>query len=287
MNFVKFMLFLAIFSLANAGEARYFMQQDSDITSKIPYGNNEKAGSYVDVGDTKLYYELYGKGEVVLVLHGGGVGSTYEMGRLIDELSKNYQVIALSTRAHGKSPIGKEPLSYEQKAKDALAVLKKVSKKPAIVLGFSDGAYTAYKLASMYPKSVKKIIAIGAGELISPNLRKIPPVKLETWAKMDAKFMKNKLELSPESPDDLQKYFDEYFKFYSELKVSKELFSTIKCPVLLIVGENDANAPLDSVLAAHKMIPNASLAVIANAPHPAFNANFDAVWANIKPFLQR
>ena len=51
-------------------------------------------------------------------------------------------------------------------------------------------------------------------------------------------------------------------------------------------GENDKNAPLDTVISAYKMIPNASLAVIASAPHQAFMANFDAVWANVKQFLE-
>ena len=58
------------------------------------------------VGDTKIYYEVYGKGEPLLVLHGGGVGCTYEMGRFIDELSKDYMVIAPSTHTFGRKPLG-------------------------------------------------------------------------------------------------------------------------------------------------------------------------------------
>lgn len=84
----------------------YFTQGKNDIVSKIPYGNNQNAGKYVQADDAKIYYEVYGKGAPFLVLHGGGVGCTYEMGRFIDELSKNYLVIAPSTRGHGKSEIG-------------------------------------------------------------------------------------------------------------------------------------------------------------------------------------
>ena len=86
-------------------------------------------------------------------------------------------------------------------------------------------------------------------------------------------------------PEKLQGFLDDNLSFYNNIKISKEIFSTIKCPTLLIVGELDGNAPLDIVINAYKMIPNSQLAVIANCPHTVFLANFDAVWDNIMPFL--
>lgn len=86
-------------------------------------------------------------------------------------------------------------------------------------------------------------------------------------------------------PAKLQDFLDRYFEFFNNELISKELFNSIKCPVLVIGGELDANAPLDTIINAYKMIPNAQLAIIANAPHQAFITNFDAVWANIRPFL--
>lgn len=82
---------------------RHFMQSGPSPANEIQYGNNPKAGYYVNVGDAKIYYEVYGKGEPLVVLHGGGYGSIYEMFQFIDSLSKTYQVIAISTRGHGKS----------------------------------------------------------------------------------------------------------------------------------------------------------------------------------------
>ena len=269
--------------LAFAHNTHYFMQGEEDIASTTPYGNNPAAGKYVSVGDTKIYYEVYGKGEPLLVLHGGGVGCTYEMGRFIDELSKDYMVIAPSTRGQGKSGIGTKPITYEQKAKDIMSAVNKVTKQPMIILGFSDGAFTAYKIASMYPKRVKKIVAIGAGEL-DPATHQFPVLTLDALAQYDKNFIEEKKALSPE-PEKLPDFLNRYYAFFNSLKVDKELFSSIKCPVLLIAGELDANAPLDTVIAAYKMLPNAQLAIIANAPHQAFIVNFDAVWANIKPFL--
>lgn len=271
-------------SQAGAASVHYFGQGPEDTVSEVPYGNNPAAGHYADAGDAKIYYETYGSGEPVLVLHGGGVGCTYEMGRFIDILARDRLVIAPSTRGHGKSGIGTAPITYEQKARDMMAALDEATDRPFTILGFSDGAYTAYKIAAMHPGRVKKIIAIGAGENV-PALRRIPRSTLEGLARIDRRFIEERIALSPE-PAKLQDYLDRYFEFFNRELISKALFGSIRCPVLLISGEKDLNAPLDTVISAYKMIPDARLAIIADAPHQAFVTNFDAVWANIVPFLK-
>ena len=144
---------------------RYFMQGDS-VGSATPYGDNLKVGDYVQASDAKIYYEIYGAGEPILILHGGGVGSPYELGKILDELKKSHKLIVMSTRGHGRSEIGYEPLTYKQKADDTLAVLDAVKIfEPIQILGFSDGAYTAYEIAALYPERVERITAIGAGTL--------------------------------------------------------------------------------------------------------------------------
>lgn len=252
--------------------------------NKIPYGNNPKAGHYVQSGDAKIYYEIYGKGQPIVILHGGIVGSIEEMHQFIDSFSKSYQVIAVSTRGHGKSEIGNGPITYEEKASDIIAVINAVTKDSVIILGFSDGAYTAYKVASMYPARVKKLIAIGAGEQV-PGLRKV--VFDATDAMHDDNlFWKQKRALMPE-PQRLPEFWKKMETFYNTMEAGKTLFNSIKCPVLVMAGERDMNALLASVIAAYQMIPNSQLSIIPNAPHPVFMVNFPAVWTSITPFLEQ
>lgn len=266
---------------------RTFLQPDGYHGSATPYGNNPSAGHYVQAGDARIYYEVYGEGRPVVVLHGGGVGCTYEMGEFVDSLvARHCQVIAVSTRGHGKSEIGHEPISHEQRARDVLAVMDDaLPGRAAAVLGFSDGAYTGYKLAAMFPDRVERLVAIGAGENV-PALRRIVPSRVEDMLQTDPSFMKAQLALMPE-PERLQSYWDQFYEFYNRLVVSKELLGSIRCPVLVMAGELDPNAPLATVIAAYQMIPHSQLAIIANAGHPAFIANFPAVWANVWPFLQQ
>ena len=165
---------------------RYFMQ-GNNVGSATPYGDNLKVGDYVQAGDAKIYYEIYGKGEPILILHGGGVGSPYELGKILDELKKSHKLIVMSTRGHGRSEIGHSPLTYKQKADDALAVLDAVKIfEPIQILGFSDGAYTAYEIAALYPERVERITAIGAGTLKAGFFS--PEISLADLEKLDEKF---------------------------------------------------------------------------------------------------
>lgn len=265
----------------SADAARYFTQ-GNNLGSSVPYGDNLKVGKYAQTSDAKIYYEVYGKGEPILILHGGGVGSPYEMGKIIDDLKKNYKVIVMSTRGHGRSEIGNSPLTYKQKADDAVAVLNSVGEKSVKILGFSDGAYTAYEIAALYPEKVERIVAIGAGTLqkgFFPD-----KMSLTDLEKFDSKFIEEQKKIRPE-PERWQEFCDSYMKFWHEMSVGEETFSKIKCPVLLIVGDEDDHAPVITVLQAHQIIENSRLCVVPKAWHAAFLDNYEVTSAAIFPFI--
>jgi pimeloyl-ACP methyl ester carboxylesterase len=88
-------------------------------------------------------------------------------------------------------------------------------------------------------------------------------------------------------PQRLPEFWKKMETFYNTMVAGKELFNSIKCPVLVMAGERDMNAPLASVIAAYQMIPNSQLSIIPNAPHPVFMVNFPAVWTSIVPFLKQ
>lgn len=252
------------------------------VVQSTAYGNNVSQGRYVQADDAKLYYEVYGTGKPVFIFHGGGVGTPYEMGRVIDELRKDQQVILVSTRGHGRSEIGHKPLTYEQKANDMIAVMKAVTNEPAILLGFSDGAYSAYKVAAMYPEAVDRIIAIGAGTLKKGYFSS--EMKIADLEKVDKAFVEQQMKMMPE-PERYQEFCTNYMKFWSEMEVGKELFSTINCPVQLIVGDEDDHAPVATVLEAHQLLSNSRLCVVPKAWHTAFLDNYPVTWEVINAFV--
>ena len=109
---------------------RYFLQPQFTEGSETPYGNNPEAGHYVTSGDAKIYYEVYGLGDDVVILNEGGTGCSYELGSMIDEIREYYRVIVVSSRGQGKSEMGHMPFSLSQKAADVLACLLYTSPSP-------------------------------------------------------------------------------------------------------------------------------------------------------------
>lgn len=279
----------AISTYANAGEPlRYFGQTNTTYHSTIPYGNNETVGNYATASDgAKIYFERYGKGTPIVVLHGGLVGSPAEMGEFIDNLSQHYEVIAINTRGHGKSEVGNVAPTYKQKAADVLAVLKTAGIDGKVeLLGFSDGAYTSLTFGAVYPEHVTKIVAIGAGEWKKGFVQGGGDKRatFEQIYQFDPAYWQNQQTVRPE-PEKTAAWFANAQKNYDQTEVGKETFGKIQASVLYVVGEDDANAPLDTVISAYRMTKNADLSVIPNAAHPAFLDNFPAIWTAITPFL--
>ena len=265
-------------------QLRHFMQSGPSPANAIPYGANTKAGRYANAGDAKIYYEVYGKGQPIVVLHGGIFGSTYEMRQFIDSLSKSYQVIAVSTRGHGKSELGKAPITYDQKANDVMSVIQDVTKDSVIILGFSDGGYAGYKVASMYPARVKKMIVIGATELY-PGFRDFS-FNAKQAVSLDSAYWQQQFLMMPE-PERLQEMFTKLGNMYNGLNLDSTFFQTIKCPTLVMAGDMDeSNLPQQVVHTAH-MIPGSRIGIIPKCSHVVFLENFPAVWACLVPFLKQ
>ncbi|HMC87472.1 MAG TPA: alpha/beta hydrolase [Chitinophagaceae bacterium] len=256
------------------------------LHSQTPYGNNPAVGHYFNVGDAKLYYELYGKGKPIVMLHGGVYGYIDEFQPFLDKLiaSGNYQVICIATRGHGKSEIGQWPFTYNQRAEDAYKVIKSITKDSVIVFGFSDGAFAGLKLAALHPELVKKLIAIGAGDFPLSDKREKSTYTPEVLMKSDSSFFASRLALMPE-PKRWSEFLTKSNKMYNDDFVSMETFEKIKCPTLIMAGDLDDYNKTEDVVKCAKAISGAQLSIIPGCHHVVFYCNFPAVWTAIEPFL--
>jgi pimeloyl-ACP methyl ester carboxylesterase len=257
----------------------------SAFGQQIKYGNNPEAGHYINVGDAKLYYEIYGQGKPFVLLHGGVYGYIDEFEPFIKRFSENYQVICIATRGHGKSEADHSAFTYKQRAEDAFKIIRSVTKDSVIVLGFSDGGYGGLKLAALYPELVKKLIAIGAGDLPKYNKKQKFNYTAEGLMKSDSAFFAVRLTLMPE-PKQWNDVLAKLNKLYNEDYVSTETFSKIKCPVLVMSGDRDDYQSVESVVKCARAIPHSQLSIIAGCHHVVFFCNFPAVWEAVQPFLK-
>jgi pimeloyl-ACP methyl ester carboxylesterase len=242
---------------------------DKTVSQAIPYGNNPHAGKYFDAGGVKLYYEVYGKGEPILMLHGGVYGYISEYEFLIPKLAENHQVICLATRGHGKSEIGRQPFTYQQRAEDAYKLLKHLNISKATVIGFSDGGYSGYKMAAMYPDVVTRLVAMGAGESSKDPAREPSSYSEEKLMKTSGNYFAGLRKLMPE-PKRWNECLGMLNDLYNNEFVSKETFEKIKCPVLVMAGDKDNYSPVDKVVSSYKQISKATLSIIPGCGHVIF-----------------
>jgi pimeloyl-ACP methyl ester carboxylesterase len=117
---------------------------------------------YVDLKDARIWFAAFGddSSEIVLLLPGGGSSSDY-WAHLVRDLMRDYRVVVMDCRGQGRSTNETKTLSYEQMAKDALAVLDHLNIKKTAVVGWSDGANIGFYLALRQPERISALIAFG------------------------------------------------------------------------------------------------------------------------------
>jgi pimeloyl-ACP methyl ester carboxylesterase len=125
-------------------------------------------GKYAPVNGLKLYYEMNGSGQALVMLH-GGVGASEMFGPNLAALAAGRRVIAVHLQAHGRTADIDRPLSYELMADDISAMLKYLKLSQADILGYSLGGGVALQTAIRHPEVVRKLVVISA------------PAKREGW----------------------------------------------------------------------------------------------------------
>src|SRR5580658_7804341 len=126
--------------------AQITFAQESAPIDTTKFGRNPAVGKYADIRGFKMYYETYGKGEPLLIIHGNG-GSIVNFSNQIPYFAKKYQVILADSRAQGKSVDPTDSLSYEMMTDDLNALLDNLHLKSCYVIGWSDGGINGLLLA--------------------------------------------------------------------------------------------------------------------------------------------
>lgn len=219
----------------------------------IPFGKNDKAGKTAKVNGIRLYYEVYGEGEPLLLLHGNGQ-SIADFAKQIPELSKHYKVIAADTRMQGQSGDDGTRLSYDLFAEDAHALLDKLKIRQAHVLGWSDGGNTGLILAGKYPDRVKSLMVMGAN--LNPDTTSVKP---EVIAAVHEELKK----LKPGENEQVRRLMT---MLIEEPHITIAQLGNIRCPVLVMAGSDDLIRDEHTRLIASS-IPHGELHIFEKATH--------------------
>lgn len=239
---------------------------------QIEYGSNQTIGKYLDVNDIKVYYEIYGEGEPLLLLHGNG-GSIENFIYQIPELSKHFQVIAIDSRAQGQTSDSDKEITYAQMASDMSGLIDKLNLGKVNVVGWSDGGNVGLELAFAHPEKVLKVVAFGANYTHENWMAPADSVTMAPddplWVRTSIIMKKYNTAFERLSPNKeripiIKKKLEDLMTNHPNFTI--EQLKTINVPFLIAVGDHDA-INLDQTIAMFTNLPKAQLLIVPGASH--------------------
>lgn len=217
---------------------------------------------YSAVNGLKMYYEIYGQGKPLVLIHGGGSTIQSTFGKVIPFLAKHRKVIAVELQAHGRTGDRNSDLSFEQDADDVAQLLQNLKIDKADFFGFSNGGTTTLQVAIRHPEIVRKIVLGSAlfkrngvaeqfwGYMEQASLENMPVQLKEAYGKVSA------------NPKGLQVMFARDKKRMIEFQdIADDKIRSIQVPALIITGDHDVITP-EHALEMHRLITTSELAII-------------------------
>ncbi|HHE73661.1 MAG TPA: alpha/beta hydrolase [Desulfobacteraceae bacterium] len=225
------------------------------------YGSNPEAGQYAELNGIKMYYEIYGSGAPVLVIHGNGQ-SIADMQFQIAHFAKTNKVIVADTRGHGKSELGTDHLNYIQMMGDYNALLDQLGVTGANIIGWSDGGILALLLAIHHPDKVNKVATMGAN--LRPDESAVDPAIGEVLQPISE--MIDEMIASKDTSDNWQFQRQLFDLLMTQPDIPIESVQKIEAPVLIIAGDKDIIRARHS-LEIFENLPKAHLAILPGQTH--------------------
>lgn len=225
--------------------------------------------------DIQLHYIEQGQGQPLFLLHGNGESCDY-FEHQIPCFSKDYRVIAIDTRGHGKSPRGENPFTIKQFAEDLKDFMDAKGITKANILGFSDGGNIALTFALKHPERIEKLILNGAN-LFPSGVKSLYQWPIEIGYRI-AKMFSKKSSKAKQNAELLGLMVNEPHIDPSEL-------ARLTIPVLVIAGKKDMIKESHTRLI-YKSLPDAQLNII-EGDHFIANKNYEAFNKVVERFLKK
>src|SRR6266480_7975981 len=253
---------------------------------------------YVPVNGIKVYYEVYGKGRPIVLLHGAFMTIEMNWGQLIPELSKTRKVIAIELQGHGHTPFSDRKLDFATLASDVEGVMNHLKVDSADVAGYSMGGSVAYRLAIQSPKRVTNLVIISSTYKSSGW----QPEVTNAFKSMKPEFFTNtpmKAAYDAVAPDKTKwtKFLEQMIAFAGvPFNMGETNIAKITSPVLLISGDNDGLDKIEliktyqllggAVFGDFVPMPKSQLAIVPSQGHVSLMMQTKTILGYLDGFLK-
>jgi len=259
--------------------------------------NKPTASGYAPVNGIKVYYEVYGQGLPIVLLHGSFYTIDMNWSQLIPELSKHRKVIAIEMQGHGHSPYSDRELSITTLASDIEKVMDYLKIDSADVAGYSMGGSIAYQFAVQSPKRLRKLVIISSTYKTDGWL----PIVNTAFEDFKPEFFDNtplKTAYDAVAPDKTKwTYFLKQMIAFADVpfNVGDSNIAKITAPVLIISGDNDGTDKIElmktykllggGVTADLQPMPKSQLAIVPSQGHVSLMMQTETILNYIDSFL--
>ena len=235
----------------------------------------------VSVNGKNIYYEVYGKGKPLFLLH-GYTASLKSWPPYVDDYIDNYEVYLIDLNGHGKSDTFTETLSIKTVAEDLNALILYLKLEKIKAIGFSYGGDVLYQLSLINPYLIESMVTIGS--LGSWNIKDYPEVeKGFTYDKIE---QFSWIRDAHRNEDQIIALFEQ-FKNYST-RLSDDELKRIKHDVLIVSGDDDSGVPLEEVARARRHLQKSDLWILPNVSNGAHEGKNKKEFIRIsKAFLSK
>ena len=256
------------------------------------------ASGYAPVNGIKVYYEVYGEGKPIVLIHGAFYTIGLNWGQLIPELSKTRKVIAIEMQGHGHTPYSDRKLDIRTMASDVEGVMNYLKIDSADVAGYSMGGSIAYQFAVQSPKRLRKLIIISSTYKTTGWL----PVVGGAFKGFKPEFfdntpMKTAYDLVAPDKNNWNKFLTQMIAFAGEkFNVGDSNIAKITSPVLIIAGDNDGTDKIElmktyqmlggGVAADLQPMPKSQLAIVPSQGHVSLMMQTPIIFNYINNFLK-
>ena len=253
---------------------------------------------YAPVNGINVYYEVYGEGRPLVLLHGAFYTIDMNWGQLIPELSKTRKVIAIEMQGHGHTPFSDRALSIATLANDVEKVMDYLKIDSADVAGFSMGGSVAYQFAVQSPKRLRKLVIISSTYKTNGWL----PIVNGGFKDFKPELFDNtpiKTAYDAVAPDKTKwrKFLEQMFAFAKvPFNVGDSNISKIAAPVLIISGDNDGTDKVElmktyqllggGVSADLQPMPKSQLAIVPSQGHVSLMMQTTTILNYLNGFLK-
>jgi pimeloyl-ACP methyl ester carboxylesterase len=258
---------------------------------------SQGVGRRVDVNGMKMYYEVSGRGDPLIVLHGSYMNIP-SMGAIVPRLARTHKVYALELQGHGRTTDIDRPITYPNLADDVAAFMDAAGLPRADVFGYSMGAAAGLQLAIRHPDKVNKLVAASVAydaEGWQPAFRAFIPKMTEEMF-LELPFAQEYRKLAP-NPDGFPALVRKLIALEREPMAWEAEVKAMKTPVLIITGDADV-ATLEHSVAMFRLLggggmgdmgqplPASRLAVMPATSHTAVITQPDLLHGFMEPFLK-